>query len=200
MCNENNDSLRAIKEFVSEPKEDYIPLVVDLDGTLINSDLLYIGYIKLLRKNIFNLFISFLWLLRGRVAFKKKVFETIELEPEQLPYNRALLDFLQSEFLKGRKIILATASLRSIALEISKVHPIFNEVYGTENSINLKGKNKLKKLIERFGIKGFDYIGNSYADLVIFKSSRFSYLVNPNKRLEKKARKISILKKIWYKE
>ena len=122
----------------------------------------------------------------------------MEIKPELLPYNLTVINFLQKEFNNGRKIILATASLKSVAVNIAAIYPVFSEVYGTENKINLKGKKKLEKLIKQFGICGFDYIGNSRADLVIFKSSRFSYLVNPSERLKIKTGKVSILKAVWY--
>ena len=61
----------------------------------------------------------------------------------------------------------------------------------------LKGKNKLKVLVDKFGEFKFDYIGNSNTDLEIFAKSRYSYLVNPSRSLEKKTRRISNLKHIW---
>lgn len=176
---------------------DNIPLVVDLDGTLIKSDILYLGFKMLLQKNIFYFFSCVIWLAKGKAFLKQKIHEKVQIQPENLPYNIQLLDFLYKESAKGRKIILATASLRSVAVQISKIYPIFNEIYGTENRINLKGKNKLKLLVEKFGKRNFDYIGNSYSDLIIFDGARYSYLVNPKKTISSKARKISNLKYVW---
>ena len=176
--------------------DENIPLVVDLDGTLINTDLLHEGFILLIRKNFFYVFESIVWLFKGKAYFKNKIFSHIIIHPELLPYNVELLDFLKEERNKGRKLILATASLQFSATEICKVHPIFDEIHGTE-SINLKGKNKLNLLIELFGKSKFDYIGNSNSDLVIFASSRYAYLVNPKRSLERKTRKTSNLKHTW---
>lgn len=178
--------------------ENNIPLIVDLDGTLINTDLLYEGFKLLLKKNFINFFSCFFWILKGKSNLKYKIFQKVRIQPESLPYNIELLNFLKKESSKGRKIILATASLRVSAIEISHVHPIFDEIYGTENNINLKGKNKLKLLIDLFEVKKFDYIGNSRSDLIIFESCRYSYLVNPSRSLERKANKISNVKYIWH--
>ena len=116
-----------------------------------------------------------------------------------LPCNKELLTFLKTESENGRKLILATASLQSSAEEIAKIYPIFDEIYGTEK-VNLKGKNKLKILINEFGELKFDYIGNSHSDLKIIASSRYSYLVNPSKSLERRTRKVSYLKYTWRSE
>ncbi|MEO6837818.1 MAG: UbiA family prenyltransferase [Ginsengibacter sp.] len=173
-----------------------IPLVVDLDGTLIHTDLLYEGVLMLVKRNPLYIFKFLLWVLKGKAYFKNEIFKIAKLRYDLLPYNKELLNFLQSESSNGRKLILATASLKSNAQEISKVYPIFDKIYGTEK-INLKGVNKLKILIDDFGKSGFDYIGNSHSDLAIFSSSRFSYLVTPTKSLERKTRQISDLRGVW---
>ena len=173
-----------------------IPLVVDLDGTLIDTDLLYEGVVVLLKKNILYIFLLLPWLLKGKVFLKNKISKIVSIRLDLLPYNMRLLEFLRKESDNGRVIVLATASPISYALEISKIHPIFDQVCGTQE-INLKGKNKLKVLIDRFGEKKFDYIRNSISDTVIFSLCRFSYLANVSALLKKKTKKISNLQFIW---
>ena len=176
-----------------------IPLVVDLDGTLLKTDILYEGITLLLKKNPFYFLLCIFWLLKGKVNLKKNVFKSIDIRVELLPQNKELIDFLKEEYAIGRQLVLASASLKSVIYDISREIPIFDCIYGTEE-INLKGKNKLKVLIENFGEYNFDYIGNSVADLEIFEKSRYSYLVNPSKSLEEKTRKISNLKHTWKSE
>jgi len=173
------------------------PLVVDLDGTLINTDLLYEGFILLLRKNPLYLFLCLIWIFRGKAYLKSRILETVHIPAELLPYNKEVLDLLKKEAGSGRKLILATASPLSNALAIAKTHPIFYKVYGTENNINLKGKEKLKILVSEFGKSKFDYIGNSHSDVQIFSSARYSYLVNPTFLVKTKAKKNSEVKQIW---
>ena len=174
-----------------------IPLVVDLDGTLINTDLLFEALILLLKKNPIFIFKILPWLFKGKVYLKNKIFGFVHLQYDLLPYNKEVLNFLEKEFSGGRKIILATASPVSAAIKISEIHPIFSEVYGTENKLNLKGFNKLELLINQFGEGKFDYIGNSKSDIVIFSSCRYSYLVGSNKSIEKEVKQISNLQHIW---
>src|SRR5262245_29756569 len=86
------------------------PLVVDLDGTLINTDLLQEGFILLLKKNPLYLFSCFIWLFKGRAYLKSKIFKIVHIPAELLPYNEEVLDLLKKEAAGGRKLILATAS------------------------------------------------------------------------------------------
>lgn len=181
---------------VSNAEEKNIPLVVDLDGTFIKKDLLYEGLKLLLRKNFLYFFSCCLWILKGKVYFKKRLFQKVKIDLETLQINNEVLHFIRKESNKGRKIILATASLQTNAEEISKKYPFFDEVYGTQNDTNLKGKNKLKLLLLLYGFKKFDYIGNSFSDLIIFQSCRYAYLVNASKLLKKKTIKVARVKKI----
>lgn len=181
---------------IDKTKESNVPLVVDLDGTFIKKDLLYEGLKLLLRKNFLYIFSCCIWILKGKVYLKNRLFQLVKIDLESLQVNNDVLHFVKRESNKGRKIILATASLQSYAKEIGKFYPFFDEVYGSENGTNLKGKNKLKLLLLLYGFKKFDYIGNSYSDLVIFRSSRYSYLVNASRLLKKKTFKISNLKKM----
>lgn len=179
------------------PGVNNVPLVVDIDGTLINTDLLHEAAILLFKKNPFYIFKYILWLLKGKAYLKKKIFELVWIEYETLPFNQQVLDFLHEEHAKGRKIILATASPLQAAEAIAKVHPIFSGVYGTEHDINLKGATKLNLLEKEFGKGNFDYIGNSQADLIIFASSNAAYLVNPTGAVKRKAGAIGNLKNTW---
>ncbi|MGC4038465.1 MAG: UbiA family prenyltransferase [Chitinophagaceae bacterium] len=180
-----------------EAEIDY-PLVVDLDGTLINTDLLQEGIILLLRKNPLYFFYMLIWLLKGKAYLKSRIFQLVDIPCELLPYNTEILDFLHKEIAKGRKIVLATASPIESAWSIAKVHPVFYKIYGTTKDINLKGGRKEQLLSQEFGKKKFDYIGNSYSDVKIFASARYSYLVNPSRSLKRRTSKVSELKQEWY--
>jgi phosphoserine phosphatase len=190
--------MKQLNEIKKPLDQNAFPLVVDLDGTLINADVLVEELKALLRKNVLFLFPCIFWLLKGKVTFKEQIHNRTGINPEVLPYNQEILDFIEEEAGKGQIIILATASLKVIADEIGKILPVFREIYGTENDLNLRGIQKRELLIRKFGMKGFDYIGNSHSDLVIFRAARYSYLVNPSKSLLKKTNELSELKKIWY--
>ena len=73
------------------------PLVVDLDGTLINTDLLYEGFILLLRKNPLYLFSCLIWIFKGKAYLKSRILETVHIPAELLPYNKEVLDLLKRE-------------------------------------------------------------------------------------------------------
>ena len=74
-----------------------LPLVVDLDGTIIMSDSLVESVVILIKKSIINLLLIPLWLLKGKATFKCKIADNVTLQVNYLPYNQRLLDYLHEE-------------------------------------------------------------------------------------------------------
>ena len=55
-----------------------LPLVVDLDGTLLRTDLLHEATLYLIKQKPLTSVLMPLWLLRGRASLKRRVFEMAE--------------------------------------------------------------------------------------------------------------------------
>jgi apolipoprotein N-acyltransferase len=160
---------------------------VDLDGTLIKTDLLWESLAQLLRRNPFQLFPVLVWWLRGRAFLKQQLARRIAIDPASLPYNRSFLAFLREQKSAGRKLVLVTASDRDMALPVASHVGLFDEVLASDGRTNLRGKNKLKALTEQFGERGFDYAGNSSADLAVWRGARMAIVVNAGPSLVKRA-------------
>jgi apolipoprotein N-acyltransferase len=167
----------------SPPPENQVPLVVDLDGTLIKTDLLWESIARLLRRNPFALFAILFWWTRGRAFLKKKLAARVRIDPAALPYNESFLKFLREQKNAGRKIILATASDLQMAKPVADFTGLFDEVLGSDGKTNLRSGNKLAALVKKFGERGFDYAGNSSADLAVWRCSREAIVVNASRAL-----------------
>ena len=163
------------------PPENQIPLVVDLDGTLIKTDLLWESLARLLRRNPFALFAILFWWTRGRAFLKKQLAARVKIDPATLPFNEPFLKFLREQKSGGRKIILATASDLQMAKPVADFTGLFDEVLGSDGKINLRSGNKLKALVAKFGERGFDYAGNSSADLAVWRGAREAIVVNASR-------------------
>ncbi|MCM3875961.1 MAG: UbiA family prenyltransferase [Thermoanaerobaculia bacterium] len=161
-----------------------VPLCVDLDGTLIRSDLLYEGLARLTQDGFGSLFLAPFWLSKGKAGFKREVANRIALEPSMLPYDLRLLEFLRKEKDRGRRLVLATASDRIWAESVAKHLEIFDEVMGSDGTTNLGGEAKARALVERFGDRGFDYAGNGATDRPVWKKARRAIAVNASPATE----------------
>lgn len=158
-----------------------IPLVVDLDGTLIAADLLWESLFLLLRKNPLYLFLVPLWLMRGIANLKGEIASRTEIDPISLPYRQSVLEMLTREKNSGRQLVLATGSPQKFAEAIAGHLGLFNLVLSTQGVTNLTSSRKRAALIEHFGDGGFDYAGNSRADLKVFDAAGEAIVVAPDR-------------------
>ncbi|HEY7317556.1 MAG TPA: UbiA family prenyltransferase [Candidatus Binatia bacterium] len=165
-----------------------VPLVVDLDGTLIRTDLLLESALRLIKHKPWLVLRMPLWLLRGRAYLKREIFHRVKVDVQLLPFNDELLTWLRSEKAKGRRLVLATASDYQQAYAVAEPLALFDTVLGSDGQHNLKGPAKLKTIIDVCGQK-FDYIGNSRADLAIWRGCRHAILANASRRVERSARR-----------
>ena len=164
-----------------------VPLVVDLDGTLIRTDLMWESLARRLRRNPLSLLQILFWWTRGRARLKQALAARVQIDPAALPYHEPFLDWLREEKKSGRQIILATASDLKMAQPVADYIGLFDEVLASDGKINLRQENKRRVLVEKFGERGFDYVGNSKDDLVVWRSARTAIVVNASARVRSEA-------------
>jgi 4-hydroxybenzoate polyprenyltransferase len=153
------------------------PLCVDLDGTLVVTDTLWESFVDLMRRRPWLVLWAPFWLFRGRAHFKREVGTHIALDPATLPYNEELVSALHTAKARGRKLVLATAADRDVAERVARHLSLFDEVYASDGRENLKARHKGERLLEVFGARGFDYVGDSRADLAVFEQAHTGYLM-----------------------
>lgn len=165
-----------------------VPLVLDLDGTLIRTDTCHEMIRLLLRQKPWLLLLLPGWFLKGRAFAKARLAEHTHLLPHTLPYNLSLLAFAQEEAQKGRPLILATGTPQKVAQAIANHLGIFQEVIGSTAHINMTGLHKQQALLQRFGHTGFDYAGDSLVDIPVWQVARKALVVHPKWGVLKHAR------------
>jgi len=173
-----------------------VPLVVDLDGTLLRTDLLLESALCLIKQKPWRALLMPLWFVRGRAYLKRRIFQSIRIDVSLLPLHEELLAWLRQEKVRGRRLVLATASDYDQARSLVEPLGLFDAVLGSDGQRNLKGRQKLKTIVEVCGEK-FDYIGNSSADLEIWKGCREAVLVNAPKRVEHSARRAANVTQVF---
>lgn len=154
------------------------PLVVDLDGTLVLTDMLHESALALARGNPLGaLGIPFL-LLRGKAGLKRALAKDYDSRPEFLPYNEPFVAWLREQRTAGRRLVLCTASDERIATAIASRLGLFDEVLASDGETNLGDAAKAWDLCRRYGERGFDYAGNARADLPVWACARTAVVVN----------------------
>jgi len=168
------------------------PLVVDLDGTLISSDLLVEGLFGLVGSRPQMALGVFKALLQGRAELKHFVVEHGKFDPQSLPYDASVIDLISQAKAEGRPVYLATASHETQAHAIADHLNLFDGVFATSRTHNLKGANKAAALVERFGDRGFDYVGNHADDLEIWRHAEAAYAIRTTSSVRRRLGKLGV--------
>lgn len=168
----------------TEPRE---ILVVDLDGTLLRSDMLFESFWSAFGRDWRSPFLSLAALSGGRASLKRHLANASAVEALTLPYDQEVIAFVEAWRRSGGRTALVTASDNEFAAIIAEHLGIFDEVHGSNGKLNLKGERKGQFLEERFGSKGFAYMGDSRADLPVWKRAGKAITVNAPAALRREA-------------
>ncbi len=163
------------------------PLVVDLDGSLLRSDLLAETALAFAKQHPLRAFSMLGWLMQGKLILKRNLATQSAIDVAQLPYDERVLALIKAERAKGRSIILATASDQRLAERVAAHLGLFDEVLGSDQ-VNLAGQQKRDALVKSFGEAGFDYLGNANADLEVWAAAKQALVVNASPAVLRKAR------------
>ncbi len=161
------------------------PLIVDLDHTLINTDLLYESSIGVLKKQPWLIFTYPFWFFKGKGYLKNQLAMRHEIDVTILPYLQETINYIHERKKQGSKVILATASHKDYAFAVAKHVELFDDVMASNAEFNLSSHNKAAKLIERFGNQGFDYMGDHMRDMPVWEASNLAILVNVTNKVIK---------------
>lgn len=164
-------------------------LCVDLDGTLLRTDLLHESLLALLSRNFLYLFLLPIWLLKGKAGFKREIARRVTIAPGTLPYDERMLGLLRST--QQRPRVLCTASDELLVKPIAEHIGLFEEVLASDGHINLGGTAKAAALVERYGERGFDYAGNAPVDMKVWAHAHGALAVNAPSRLAQAAGKLA---------
>jgi 4-hydroxybenzoate polyprenyltransferase/phosphoserine phosphatase len=167
-------------------------LAVDLDGTLIATDLLLESFWGACLKDWRTPLHAASALRQGRAALKRLLARRGDIDVAQLPYNQAVLDRVAAWRETGGRTVLVTASDHAFAERVAAHLGIFDAVHGSDGENNLKGERKAAFLAGRFGERGFAYIGDHPADLPVWRRASRALTLTPSASLRAKVDAINI--------
>jgi 4-hydroxybenzoate polyprenyltransferase/phosphoserine phosphatase len=153
------------------------------DIPLIRIDTLQEAFAQLLLKHPTKALRALFMLTRGRAVFKAIIADHVLPDPQMIPFNETVLETVRMARKQGRKVYLATAADKRFAEIIASSMDEFDGVFASDKENNLKGKNKADRLVAAFGVRGFDYIGNSAVDLPVWRAARTALIASPHREL-----------------
>lgn len=171
-----------------------IPLVVDFDGTMHLSDLTWEGIFWVVKTRPWMMVkLGWLYLRRGKAAMKLRLetlAENLDWVPV-LPWEDRVLERIAAEKARGRTVVIVTGSSTKLVKRVVAAKGLDYEVVGTDRAdLNLTGPRKAAALVARWGVKKFDYIGNSKDDWAVWKEGRYALVIGSDKKIRAGAAKV----------
>ncbi len=161
-----------------------LPLVVDLDGTLLRTNLLHEAFFDRVANRPSHYIGAGAALLRGRAALDRYLSDS-SIDCANLPYDEDALRLIETAKAEGRRVFLATEVDRKYANAIAEHLGLFDGVLASDDTSTASGSAKGERLRREFGEKGFDYAGNSLADLPVWRMSARSYALGVSPSVER---------------
>lgn len=161
------------------------PLVVDVDGTLIKTDLLHENLLQFAARSPLQLWRVPLWLTGGRHRMKCALAAQVPLDVASLPVRREVLDRIHEAQAEGRAVYLASASEQRLVQRLADQIGGIEGVFGTDPSGNVAGARKADTLNAAFGERRYDYIGDRQVDFAVWRSARRVLAVSHSARFSR---------------
>jgi 4-hydroxybenzoate polyprenyltransferase/phosphoserine phosphatase len=149
-----------------------VPLVVDVDGTLVKTDLLLEAALQLASRRPSELWRMPLWLTRGKARFKAALADFGDPGTASIPLRDETMALIQAAHQSGRSVYLASASDRRYVEALAQRIGGIKGVFASDGVINLSGAAKAARLVEEFGQGGFDYVADADVDFPVWQAAR----------------------------
>ncbi|MEZ5696244.1 MAG: UbiA family prenyltransferase [Sphingomonadaceae bacterium] len=160
-----------------------VPLVVDLDGSLTSADIAVESLFRCLAGKVSGRARMIGHLPGGTAAIKTWLARVDPVDPRSLPLREEVLDLIARARAEGRPVILASAAHQRQVDRVADHLRLFDHAIGTTSArSNNKGANKLARIRSLIGDAPFDYVGDSSADLPIWREARIAYTVGVTTR------------------
>ncbi|MCQ8781287.1 UbiA family prenyltransferase [Mangrovibrevibacter kandeliae] len=159
------------------------PIYVDLDGTLIRTDLLWESVFLLARQNPLSLWRLPLWAMKGKAVLKAELARCIEFDASLLPYRQEVVEELRRARADGRRIVLATGANEVLAHAVAEHLDLFDAVMASDDAVNLTAERKLERIASIEHPDGFGYYGNSHDDVCLLDAAAAPVVVAPDRQV-----------------
>jgi len=144
------------------------PLVLDVDGTFLRTDMLFECFWAGMGKDPLATLRVCATHLGQRQVLKHELAQIAQLRTDLLPVNKEVEALAATARAEGREVILASASDGELVQSLARDHDLSDRVFASDPGVNLKGDAKAAALVEAFGERGFDYGGNEAVDRAIW--------------------------------
>ncbi len=161
------------------------PLVLDVDGTFLKTDMLFECFWASLGKDPLRTLGVCARNFTRPAALKRELAGIAQLRTDLLPVHPDLKALADQSLAAGREVVLASASDETLVRQLAADHGLSPRIFASDGETNLKGRRKAEALVAAFGEEGFDYAGNERADMEIWQKAENALVVGDHPGLRR---------------
>lgn len=147
-------------------------MAVDVDGTLLRTDLLQEAVLQFVARHPLQLYRIVGWLTAGKSVLKAELAARVDPGLTTVPLRTEVVDLISAAQSEGRPVYLASASDRRYIDALADRLGGIAGVFASDETTNLAGDAKANALTETFGLQGYDYVGDMPVDVPVWKAAR----------------------------
>ena len=174
---------------MTEPKPARKPLVLDIDGTYLKTDLLMESFWQALGHHPLRCLKLALRHLGNRAALKQALAGIAPIDMSLLPRNDAIRALADAAKAEGREVVLASGSDISLVTQLAETDGLDGAIFASDGTTNLTGRAKAEALVAAYGAQGFDYAGDSRVDLPVWQAADGAVIVGAHPNIAEKLRR-----------
>ncbi len=153
------------------------PLVLDVDGTFLKTDMLLESFWAALGKSPVECLRICFTCLADRALLKQRLAGISALRTDLLPKNARVEKLAKTSQKRGRSVVLASGSDASLVNQLAAQNQLDGQVFASDGKVNMTGKRKADALVKAYGLAGFDYAGNGSVDLAVWEVAENAIIV-----------------------
>jgi len=124
------------------------PLVIDIDDTLLRTDMLLESFLAALSKDAIGTLKILRECIHNKALLKHKLANFSQLDVSRLPVNEAVLELVKDAQTEGRDVVLASGSDQSLVDKLAERLALDGNHIGSDTKTNLTGHAKGDALVE----------------------------------------------------
>ena len=170
-------------------KQDSKILIVDLEGTLIKSEIFLETFWYAFKKDFLIPFKVLFAFTKGKSFLKKYLFNLAQIDYTTLPFNNVIIEYLKNHYSKGYEVYFLSSYSEKIAQSIVQHINISSEE--KKSSLEIEYKILSRKNFKNLHLQNYIYIGDETKDKNIWENANKSITFDVNKGKRRNYAKIN---------
>ncbi|NOX73886.1 MAG: UbiA family prenyltransferase [Alphaproteobacteria bacterium] len=153
------------------------PLVLDVDGTFLKTDMLLESFWYALGHDPITCLKTCATHFTNRAALKQALAAMVDLRIDLLPVNPQVAELAADSLKQGREVVFASGSDQSLVRRLAKEHGLSDTVFASDGEVNMTGSRKAAALVRAYGTGGFDYAGDGIVDKPVWQAAENAIII-----------------------